>query len=126
MPQPLCLVWKPQKADAFKNKILFRKRLYLEKKKVKVQMKRRMKKRKTGKVRTERGGGSTLNFQSDIFPVHPCEEHLNHLLLFGNSKTILGLLNSERKKDILHRCQFQEFCRKSKRAFRQNAEAARN
>lgn len=83
-----------------------------------VHRKRRMKKRKNGKIRTEKGGGSSTNFQSDVFPVPPCTEHFNHLLLFGNSKTILGLLNSGRKKkDILHRCQFQEFCRDQKGHF---------
>lgn len=76
-----------------------------------------MKKRKTGNIRTEKGGGSLTHFQSDAFPVSPCAEHFNHLLLFGNSKTILGLLNCERKKGILHRCQFQEFCRDQKGHF---------
>lgn len=76
-----------------------------------------MKKRRTGKIRREKDGGSLTNFQSDVFPGPPCTEHFNHLLLFGNSKPILGRLNFKRKDDILHRCQFQEFCRDQKGHF---------
>lgn len=47
----------------------------------------------------EGGGSPHCEFpESGVLPAPPHKQHFNHLLLFGSSKTILNLLNSERKK----------------------------